>query len=129
MNARNKGRRGEREAIDLIKSLTDIQLEVNYSQTYGGGHDLLGGEPYAIEVKRRKSLMQGDIKQWWKQTCEQAIKVDLIPCLFYRADRADWHVVIPHADWHFPDQDFNCTITISPELWAKIIKDQIHGAQ
>ena len=67
MNARNKGRRGEREAIEVIKSLTDIQLEVNYSQTYGGGHDLLGGEPYAIEVKRRKSLMQGDIKQWWNQ--------------------------------------------------------------
>ena len=45
MNSRNKGRRGEREVIEVIKTLTDIQLEVNYSQTYGGGHDLLGAEP------------------------------------------------------------------------------------
>ena len=65
MNARSKGRRGEREVIEVIKTLTDTQLEVNYSQTYGGGHDLLGAEPYAIEVKRRRCCVR-----WWTGSSE-----------------------------------------------------------
>ena len=129
MNSRNKGRRGEREVIEVIKTLTDIQLEVNYSQTYGGGHDLLGAEPYAIEVKRRKTITQGDVRQWWVQTWEQADKVSLIPCLWYRADRQQWQVVIPHSNKLLPDDDFNCTATINPELWAKIYKEHKDGTQ
>tara|TARA_R100001463_G_scaffold645_1_gene2789 strand:+ start:2084 stop:2473 length:390 start_codon:yes stop_codon:yes gene_type:complete len=129
MNARNKGRRGEREVIDVIKEMTEVELQVNYSQTYGGGHDLLGGEPYAIEVKRRKSITQGDVRKWWVQTCEQAEKVNLIPCLWYRADRQQWQVVLPHTSKLFPDDDFNCTATINPELWAKIYKEHKDGSQ
>lgn len=129
LNARNKGRRGERETIEVIKSLTGLQCEVNYSQTYGGGHDLLGGEPYAIEVKRRKAVTPGDVRQWWKQTVEQAEKIELIPCLWYRADRAQWQVVIPHTSKHFPEKDFNCTATITPELWAEIAKEKFNGSQ
>jgi hypothetical protein len=129
MNARNKGRRGEREVIDVIKEMTEVELQVNYSQTYGGGHDLLGGEPYAIEVKRRKSITQGDVRQWWVQTCEQAGKVNLIPCLWYRADRQQWQVVIPHTSNHYPVDDFNCTAIITPELWAKIYKEHKDGSQ
>ena len=63
VNARNKGRRGEREVIDEIKELLGIQLEVNYSQTFGGGHDLLGLDGFAIEVKRRKVITPGDLKK------------------------------------------------------------------
>jgi hypothetical protein len=129
LNARNKGRRGEREVIEVIKSLTDLQLEVNYAQSFGGGHDLLGGEPYAIEVKRRKAVSPGDIRQWWKQTYEQAEKIELIPCLWYRADRAHWQVVIPHTSKHFPNKDFNCTATITPELWAEIAKETFSATQ
>ena len=67
VNARNKGRRGEREVIDEIKELLGIQLEVNYSQTFGGGHDLLGLDGFAIEVKRRKVITPGDLKNFWEQ--------------------------------------------------------------
>ncbi len=74
VNARNKGRRGEREVIDEIKELLGIQLEVNYSQTFGGGHDLLGLDGFAIEVKRRKVITPGDLKNFWEQTTTQAKK-------------------------------------------------------
>tara|TARA_R100000995_G_scaffold82959_2_gene57810 strand:- start:559 stop:957 length:399 start_codon:yes stop_codon:yes gene_type:complete len=128
VNSRNKGRRGEREVIEVIKDLLGIQLEVNYSQTYGGGHDLLGGEPWAIEVKRRKAVTHGDVRQWWKQTTTQARKVELLPCLWHRADRGQWSVVIPdlYALEHklFPIDDFNCTSTVTPELWAALSREE-----
>ena len=77
VNARSKGRRGEREVIEEINKLLGITLEINYSQSYGGGHDLLGCPGYAIEVKRRKAVTQADLKNWWNQTVVQANKVNL----------------------------------------------------
>jgi Holliday junction resolvase len=131
VNARNKGRRGEREVIDEIKELLGIELEVNYAQTFGGGHDLIspnGYMPYAIEVKRRKAITQSDIKNWWDQTVRQAKKVDLLPCLWFRQDRADWKVAIPcpyssEKDF-FPVEDVNIASIISPELWAAIAREE-----
>lgn len=131
VNARNKGRRGEREVIDAIKELLGIELEVNYAQTFGGGHDLIspnGYMPYAIEVKRRKAITQSDIKNWWDQTVRQANKVDLLPCLWFRQDRADWKVAIPcpyssEKDF-FPVEDVNIASIISPELWAAIAREE-----
>ena len=131
VNARNKGRRGEREVIDEIKELLGIELEVNYAQTFGGGHDLIspnGYMPYAIEVKRRKAITQSDIKNWWDQSVRQAKKVDLLPCLWFRQDRADWKVAIPcpyssEKDF-FPVEDVNIASIISPELWAAIAREE-----
>lgn len=131
VNARNKGRRGEREVIDEIKELLGIELEVNYAQTFGGGHDLIspnGYMPYAIEVKRRKAITQSDIKNWWDQTVRQAKKVDLLPCLWFRQDRADWKVAIPcpysSEKNFFPVEDVNIASIISPELWAAIAREE-----
>ena len=45
VNARSKGRRGER-VINEVNDLLGIQLEVNYAQTFGGGHDLLNCPGY-----------------------------------------------------------------------------------
>lgn len=131
VNARNKGRRGEREVIDEIKELLGIELEVNYAQTFGGGHDLIspnGYMPYAIEVKRRKAITQADIKNWWDQSVRQANKVDLLPCLWFRQDRADWKVAIPcpysSEKNFFPVEDINIASIISPELWAAIAREE-----
>ena len=130
VNARSKGRRGEREVIDVIKSLLGIQLEVNYSQTFGGGHDLLGLDGFAIEVKRRKQITQADLKNFWKQTTRQAIKADLLPCLWFRADRSEWRVMI--ADLYalkkglFEIEDFNIASNISTELFAAIMREEFN---
>lgn len=105
-----------------------IELEINYSQTFGGGHDLLGCPAYAIEVKRRKAVSQADLKNWWDQSVRQALKVNLLPCLWFRADRADWKVAIPdiyaHKNKLFPIEDFNIASIMSPELWAAIMREE-----
>lgn len=130
VNARSKGRRGEREVIDEIKSLLGIQLEVNYSQTFGGGHDLLGLDGFAIEVKRRKQITQADLKNFWEQTTRQATKINLLPCLWFRADRSEWRVMI--ADLYalkkglFEIEDFNIASNISTELFAAIMREEFN---
>jgi hypothetical protein len=128
VNARSKGRRGEREVINEVNDLLGIQLEVNYAQTFGGGHDLLNCPGYAIEVKRRKAITQADIKNWWNQTVRQALKVNLLPCLWFRQDRADWKVAIPcpysYEKNLFPVEDFNIASIVSPELWSAIVREE-----
>ena len=128
VNARSKGRRGELECIQQIEQLLGIKLEVNYSQSFGGGHDLLGCPGYAIEVKRRRAVSQADLKNWWDQAVKQALKVDLLPCLWFRADRADWRVAIPDVYAHknnlFPIEDFNIASVMSTELWAAIMREE-----
>lgn len=128
VNARSKGRRGEREVIEEINKLLGITLEINYSQSYGGGHDLLGCPGYAIEVKRRKAVTQADLKNWWNQTVVQANKVNLLPCLWFRADRNDWKVCIPDMyamkNKFFEIEDFNIASTMSTELWAAIMREE-----
>ena len=116
--------------IDEIKSLLGIQLEVNYSQTFGGGHDLLGLDGFAIEVKRRKQITQADLKNFWKQTTRQAIEADLLPCLWFRADRSEWRVMV--ADLYalkkglFEIEDFNIASNISTELFAAIMREEFN---
>lgn len=103
-------------------------MEVNYSQSFGGGHDLLGCPGYAIEVKRRRAVSQADLKNWWDQSVKQALKVNLLPCLWFRADRADWKVAIPDVYAHknnlFPIEDFNIASVMSTELWAAIMREE-----
>jgi len=130
VNSRAKGRRGEREVIDEIKALLGIQLEVNYSQTFGGGYDLINFPGFAIEVKRKKQITQADLKSFWEQTTRQAIKVNALPCLWFRADRTDWRVMI--ADIYalkkglFEIEDFNITSNISTELFAAIMREEFN---
>ena len=128
VNARSKGRRGELECIQQIEQLLGIKLEVNYSQSFGGGHDLLGCPGYAIEVKRRRAVSQADLKNWWDQSVKQALKVNLLPCLWFRADRSDWKVAIPDVYAHknnlFPIEDFNIASVMSTELWAAIMREE-----
>lgn len=128
VNSRAKGRRGEREVIDEIKALTGIQLEVNYSQTFGGGHDLLGLDGFAIEVKRKKQITTADLKSFWEQTTRQAIKIRLLPCLWFRADRCEWRVMIPNTyalkNRLFDLDDYNIASNISTELFAALLREE-----
>ena len=78
--------------------------------------------------KRRKAVSQADLKNWWDQSVRQALKVNLLPCLWLRADRADWKVAIPdvyaHKNKLFPIEDFNIASIMSPELWAAIMREE-----
>lgn len=115
--ARNKGQSGEREVIKLLEPVVqkvlgnDVQLKRNLVQTRGGGHDIVGLEQFAIEVKRCEQLSLGT---WWKQTYDQATGERgerggelvgdvgsglLIPVLIYRQNRKGWKVRMLPGDF------------------------------
>ena len=83
---------------------------------------------FAIEVKRRKVITPGDLKNFWEQTTTQARKVSLLPCLWFRADRSDWRVMIANTyalkNNLFEMEDFNVAMNISTELFASLIREE-----
>lgn len=106
MNSRNKGSAAERELAGLIHAETGIMLVRNLEQSRRGGHDLTlhpdANGPvaawlarFAIEVKRHHRATPALLRSWWAQTCEQAERCGLRPCLAYRGDRASWRLALP----------------------------------
>lgn len=91
--SRNKGKRGEREIIDLLQpvvnevrahfGLPELILKRNTLQSDRGGSDIAGLPWLAAEVKLHAKLQP---TQWWKQTQVQA-EAHQVPVLFYRMDR------------------------------------------
>ena len=94
--ARSKGQEGEREVIRLLAPIVEevcgqeSTLSRNLNQTREGGHDIVGLDWLAIEVKRQETL---DVENWWRQTLRQAGD-KREPVLIYRQNRKSWHVVM-----------------------------------
>ncbi len=107
--SRNKGQRAEREVAKLLQPVviaawnelgrvgTAPSLERNLMQAHKGGHDLLGLDWLALEVKHQEQFV---IASWWRQTKEQADKarqqmlVEVEPVLFYRKNNVGWRVIM-----------------------------------
>jgi hypothetical protein len=103
--SRDKGKRGEREVIELLQpvvnqvrevlELPPMQLKRNTLQSDRGGNDIAGLPWLAIEVKFHAKLA---LNAWWAQTIEQAAReydgrVAQVPVLFYRTTgRTAWRV-------------------------------------
>lgn len=99
--SRDKGQRGEREVIQLLQPVVNRvfaevgreppKLERNLMQSREGGHDLVGLEWLALEVKRHETLSVGS---WWEQTKKQA-GTSKVPVLFYRQNgQRSWKVMM-----------------------------------
>lgn len=106
MNSRAKGADAVRELARVIRDHLGVRMVRNLEQYRRGGHDLVPHEDetgpvaavlgrYAIEAKRYAKASPHLLKGWWAETCVQAERVGLLPCLCYREDRADWRVVLP----------------------------------
>lgn len=96
INSRAKGAAGEREFIkELGLYLGDQMMKRNLEQTRVGGHDIVGLDGWAIEVKRYKAIKEGDIANFWEQAVEQAQRVGAKPVLAYREDFRSWRVRVP----------------------------------
>jgi len=91
---RNKGKAGEREIAALLRELTGWDVRRRVRQ-HDGDSDLEGVPGWSVEVKRHRTASRADIAQWWGQTMAQA--GELLPVLFYRADRGEWRAVWPLA--------------------------------
>ncbi|MCU7836140.1 MAG: hypothetical protein KZQ83_12940 [gamma proteobacterium symbiont of Taylorina sp.] len=92
---RNKGAAGEREVAKILNEELGIELVRNLEQTRNGGHDLIGLDGWAIEIKRQEQL---SINTWWKQTVDQAERIGEKPALFYRQSRKPWMVIVDISD-------------------------------
>lgn len=96
INSRAKGAAGEREFIkELSLHLGDQVMKRNLEQTRVGGHDIVGLDGWAIEVKRYKAIKEGDIANFWEQAVEQAQRIGAKPVLAYREDFRSWRVRVP----------------------------------
>ena len=114
--SRTKGASAERELIKLLEDhLGDIvhqqnlSLQRNLEQTRSGGHDVIGLDDIAIEVKRQERLQ---LKAWWNQAVEQAD--DHVPVLAYRQSRRPWRFIVPMY--------FLCSERWQKEVWAHYIE-------
>ena len=96
INSQKKGAAGEREFINRVNAQLGLDLERNpYRQQKEAGHyDVVGLDWLAIEVKRYQTASDAQVYNWWVEACSQA-DIDQVPVLAYRADRQDWHVVVP----------------------------------
>lgn len=130
INSRAKGAAAEREFCkELADYLGDALVEPlkrNLEQTRKGGHDIVGLEGYAIEIKRYRVIKEGDIVRFWAQAVDQARRVEAQPVLAYREDFCSWRVRIPWGfmmdeDW---DEDVDFTIEVSLKAFASLIREQ-----
>lgn len=101
--ARNKGQRGEREAIALLQQVVDevcekkqverVVLKRNLMQTMEGGCDVAGLEWMSLEVKRVEN--QSGLNGWWAQALRQANfgkPNEKTAVLMYRPNNSQWKV-------------------------------------
>lgn len=131
INSRAKGAAGEREFIKEISGYLGEEavapLKRNLEQTRAGGHDIVGLDGWAIEIKRYAVVKEGDIARFWEQAVEQAIKVDRVPALAYREDFKSWRVRIPlkylrpEMDWEGVDW----TAEVSLEAFAAFVRETL----
>lgn len=128
INSRAKGKSGERELIGELKKLLpeemSSELTRNLDQTRDGGHDILGLEGWALEVKRYAQVLPADLDRFWEQAVEQAARNDgSRPALCFREDRRDWKTVIHVSElgWHQDGDEYEDTVQMSLKLFAKLV--------
>lgn len=134
INSRAKGAAGEREFCRVLtEHLGDALVEPlkrNLEQTRNGGHDILGLEEFALEIKRYKRVKDGDIKKFWEQACEQAGRAGGYPALAYREDLQSWRVRIPmEVLWPtgVTHLGLDFTVEVGVEAFAMIVRER-HNA-
>ena len=94
INGRRKGKRGEREFLNLLGDALGKHLERNLNQSASGGCDcvaLLPDYNIAIEVKRCETL---SVPAWWRQATKQAKTLEASPVLAYRQNKKKWQIVV-----------------------------------
>ena len=132
--SRNKGKRGELEAIHALEGLLGVTLAREHGQSAFGGHDctipLGGGMVVALEVKRCEVEEHGP---WWTQARASAARVPGgIPVVVWRRSRQPWRVRVPMGwllgcEWPL-DGWADETAVLSLEALARLLLDRGAGA-
>ena len=125
INSRTKGASAEREVIGLIEDHLGVRCKRNLMQTADGGHDLIGLDGWAVEVKRYKSATPAVKEGWWQQAVRQAKDVGQKPVVLYRLDRSYWRALIEVPGSYFDQEDFRCVADIDAELFFAIAREDL----
>ena len=130
--SREKGKRGEREVVSLLKDHLGDDLEFKRNlreQCHDGGIDVIGLDGWAIEVKNYQDVTPSLVKTWWSQACEQALLSKNKPVLFWKQTRRPWRVVISghylfgsSSEWM---SDYEYTISMSPECFCALVREEM----
>ena len=98
--SQQKGKRAEREVCRILQPIVDKvyqeveleppQVERNLMQSLKGGHDIVGLDWIAIEIKHHETLQ---LSKWWEQTRKQAGGIK-IPVLLYKKSRQGFRVIM-----------------------------------
>ena len=136
--SRNKGQRAEREVVKLLQPVVievwnelgregaAPSLERNLMQAHKGGHDLLGLDWLAIEVKHQEQFA---LASWWQQAKDQADRASqasfdpVEPVLFYRKNNVPWRVVMFGYLGVNGSKRVRCPVDITPEaflVWFRL---------
>ena len=136
--SRNKGQRAEREVVKLLQPVVIEAwaelgkdgpapcLERNLMQAHKGGHDLLGLDWLALEVKHQEQFV---LEAWWRQAVEQADRagrrsfVEVEPVLFYRKNHAPWRVIMRGYLDVRGEKRVRCPVNVGPHAflaWFKL---------
>lgn len=127
INSRAKGKSGERELIGELKKLLPSEmtseLTRNLDQTRDGGHDILGLDGWALEVKRYAEVLPADLERFWQQAVEQARNNESRPALCFRQDRRAWRTVVHVSElgFHQDEDSYGETVEMSLQLFAKLV--------
>ena len=126
--SRNKGARGERELVRMLRDNIGGDYSRNlkqYQQAQHGDIEQLVG-PFLIEVKNHATL---NLRAWWQQTVTAAEKRGAVPCLAYKITRAGWRFVVPlEQAWgsgHQWGRDLQYTRTLYPEGFYLIVREHL----
>jgi hypothetical protein len=118
---RTKGATYERTIVNMLKEHGFTDAMRNHSQTAVGGFDIVGVEPFAIEVKNHKKL---NINTWWKQTIAQAKDND-IPVLIYHIPNTSRSMVQMPLSAVNPTLSKERTVTMDFEDFIYIAREVI----
>ena len=130
--SREKGKRGEREVVTMLKDLLGdgyVFKRNLLDQCHDGGMDILGLPHWAIEVKNYKEATPSLINGWWAQTVDEKKKASRHPVLFWKQSRRPWvvvvsgnHLISMGSGW---EDDYQYTISMSPEMFCSFVREEI----
>lgn len=113
-HSRNKGAGGEREFARILRDSLAPEFKDQFfyveregmkqaatSEAGGAKWDILIPK-LGIEVKRKRVVLDGDVRSWWEETVAQSAETGKVGVLAYRADKQVWRVMVPGS--HKDDQ-------------------------
>lgn len=93
--SRDKGKRGEREVANTLKTLGfPTRRTAQYCGNTGEASDVVGVDGFHLEVKRCENLR---IPEWMKQAEHDC--GDNVPVVCHRRSNEQWYVTLPLIDF------------------------------